>query len=64
VLLVICVWNDDHDQAVVYNMAIAVFLQKAWGIRIAYKHGTIVADRVSERARVCCLIREAWGQWH
>jgi hypothetical protein len=30
-------WNDKHA---LVSKAIAMFLQKAWGIRNAYKHGT------------------------
>jgi hypothetical protein len=32
-------WNDKHA---LVSKAIAMFLQKAWGIRNAYKHGTSV----------------------
>jgi hypothetical protein len=32
-------WNDQHA---LVSKAIAMFLQKAWGIRNAYKHGTSV----------------------
>jgi hypothetical protein len=34
-------WNDKHA---LVSKAIAMFLQKAWGIRNAYKHGTPVVD--------------------
>jgi hypothetical protein len=34
-------WNDKHA---LVSKAIAMFLQKAWGIRDAYKHGTPVVD--------------------
>jgi hypothetical protein len=42
-------WNDKHD--VLVSKAIAMFLQKAWGIRNAYKHGTPVDvfESASER---------------
>jgi hypothetical protein len=32
-------WNDKHA---LVSKAIAMFLQKAWGIRNAYKHGTSI----------------------
>jgi CelD/BcsL family acetyltransferase involved in cellulose biosynthesis len=34
-------WNGKHA---LVSKAIAMFLQKAWGIRNAYKHGTPVVD--------------------
>jgi hypothetical protein len=41
-------WNDKHA---LVTKAIAMFLQKAWGIRNAYKHGTAVDvfESASER---------------
>jgi hypothetical protein len=44
---------DDHQPTLV-SKAIAMFLQKAWGIRNAYKHGTCtpvvdVFESTSER---------------
>jgi hypothetical protein len=43
-------WNDKHA---LVSKAIAMFLQKAWGIRNAYKHGTPVDvfESASERRR-------------
>jgi hypothetical protein len=42
-------WNDKH--ALVSKAIIAMFLQKAWGIRNAYKHGTPVVDVLSPPLR-------------
>jgi hypothetical protein len=41
-------WNDKHA---LVSKVIAMFLQKAWGIRNAYKHGTTVDvfESASER---------------
>jgi hypothetical protein len=40
-----------HDKHALVSKAIAMFLQKAWGIRNAYKHGTSVDvfESASER---------------
>jgi hypothetical protein len=41
------VWNGKHA---VVSQATAMFLQKAWGIRNSYMHGTTSVARVSESA--------------
>jgi hypothetical protein len=52
-------WNDKHA---LVSKAIVIILQKAWGIRNAYKHGTSVDDfeSASERRGADGIDARAW----